>query len=253
MNTTHKIFRSTNIITGASKGLGLSLAKKILSADDRVITISRHLNEELTTLQKQNLPIEQITCDLTDNEALVQLANQLIPILNSQTDTIRLINNAGMVDPIGLFNGCIDDEMLHTAMNLNLIAPMKLTQLFIKHVSKQIIHKQIINISSGAGRAPVAGWGVYCTTKAGLDRFSEVISIECPDIKIVSIAPGVIDTDMQATIRAQSADNFPSIDRFTQLHQTGALASSNDTAEKIIQFMQSDKFGKVVIDDIRNY
>ena len=65
--------------------------------------------------------------------------------------------------------------------------------------------KRILNISSGAGRNPYEGWGAYCTTKAGLDHFSRVVAMEQANeqypVEIVSIAPGIIDTDMQATIR----------------------------------------------------
>ena len=106
--------------------------------------------------------------------------------------------------------------------------------------------KRIVNISSGAGRKAYEGWGVYCTTKAGLDHFSRVVALnkkmlEHP-VDIVSIAPGIIDTGMQETIRASKEEAFPLLDQFIDYKEKGLLSSADQTAEKLIMFMENEDF-----------
>ena len=115
-----------------------------------------------------------------------------------------------------------------------------------------------MNISSGAGRKVYEGWGTYCTTKAGLDHFSRVVAFEQANaeypVDIVSIAPGIIDTGMQETIRSSNEEVFPLLDQFIDYKEKGLLSSAEGTAEKLIQFMEKEDFQKVgPILDIRDF
>ena len=104
------------------------------------------------------------------------------------------------------------------AIALNLTAPMILSNAFIMKLKDFEGTKRIVNISSGAGRNAYEGWGTYCTTKAGLDHFSRVVALEQENaeypVDIVSIAPGIIDTGMQETIRGSKEEAFPLLDQF---------------------------------------
>ncbi len=166
-----------------------------------------------------------------------------------------MINNAGTVEPIGLI-GTIDNAKLTEAVAINLTAPMILSNAFISVLEKFKGQKKIVNISSGAGRNPYEGWGVYCTTKAGLDHFSRVVSLEQEKaeypVHILSIAPGIIDTGMQETIRASNADDFPLHDRFVDYKRQGHLSSAEETASKLISVIDREDFSKLgPIADIR--
>lgn len=109
-------------------------------------------------------------------------------------------------------------------------------------------------ISSGAGRSPTAGWGVYCATKAALDRYAEVVALEQgASLRIASVAPGVVDTGMQAEIRSTDPDRFPAIQRFIDLHAGQQLASPDAVAQRLLRLLESDQFGQNIIDDIRHY
>jgi NAD(P)-dependent dehydrogenase (short-subunit alcohol dehydrogenase family) len=109
-------------------------------------------------------------------------------------------------------------------------------------------------ISSGAGRQAIPGWGVYCATKAALDRYAEVVSVEQGTrARIVAVAPGVINTPMQETIRNADSKRFPVLDTFVQLHQQGALAQPAHVAEQLLSFIEDDSFGQKTIDDIRQH
>ncbi|MGP1615597.1 MAG: SDR family NAD(P)-dependent oxidoreductase, partial [Pollutimonas bauzanensis] len=112
---------------------------------------------------------------------------------------------------------------------------------------------RILNISSGAGRNPTAGWGVYCATKAALDHYTQVLHAENHGARVASLAPGVIDTGMQEKIRGSDAASFPNVERFAQMHEQGQLSSPGAVAEKILRYLAHDDFGATVLDDIRNH
>ena len=106
---------------------------------------------------------------------------------------------------------------------------------------------RIVHISSGAARKPYPGWSIYGASKAALDRHAADAASE--GVRIVSLAPGVVDTAMQAGMRADPA--FPLRDQFAALHADGKLQSASDTAAKILAYCQSDQFAHEPIADIR--
>src|SRR5207249_1406644 len=72
----------------------------------------------------------------------------------------------------------------------------------------------VINISSGAAHHPLEGWSAYCSAKAGLAMLTSAIALECADagVRVFGLSPGVIDTDMQAAIRASGISQIRQID-----------------------------------------
>ncbi|MFS0689181.1 SDR family NAD(P)-dependent oxidoreductase [Sporosarcina sp. 179-K 8C2 HS] len=234
------------IVTGASKGIGFELMKQLKSKGDKVIGIARtNANEDE----------DMLTVDLSQTAHLAELIRNVIEENVSSATSFTLINNAGTVEPIGLI-GTIDESKLSEALAVNLTAPMILSNAFISALDKFEGDKRIVNISSGAGRSPYEGWGVYCTTKAGLDHFSRVVSLEQKQaehpVDILSIAPGIIDTGMQETIRASNADDFPLHDRFVDYKRHGHLTSAEETARKLIVILERKDFSSLgPIADIR--
>ena len=237
------------IITGASKGIGFELAKQLSGEGHFVIGIAR-------TASKLD-GVKFIEADLSETGNLESLINEMIAAAPQDTASFTLINNAGTVNPIGLI-GTINAEEVSTAIALNLTAPMILSNAFIQTLKEFDGVKRIINISSGAGRNAYEGWGTYCTTKAGLDHFSRVVALEQENAKypvdIVSIAPGIIDTGMQETIRGSKEEAFPLLEKFMDYKEKGLLSSAEQTAEKLISFMENVDFKTIdSITDLREY
>src|SRR3546814_7749275 len=81
------------------------------------------------------------------------------------------------------------------------------------------------------------GWGVYCATKAALDHYTQVLHAENHGVRIAALAPGVIDTGMQEKIRGSHANDFPSVERFAQMHEQGQLSSPADVAARILRYI----------------
>src|SRR5690606_41484248 len=140
-----------------------------------------------------------------------------------------LINNAGPVDPVSLSDGLFDAAAIERAFTLNVVSAMVLSAAFLRSAPTQA-DRRIVNISSGAGRKPTRGWPVYCATKAALDHYTRVLAEENPDLRVASLAPGVVDTAMQERIRGTDRRHFPDLDRFLQLHEQGQLASPQSIA-----------------------
>ncbi|AMQ05745.1 SDR family NAD(P)-dependent oxidoreductase [Sporosarcina psychrophila] len=237
------------IITGVSKGIGFELAKQLGSEGHFVIGIAR-------TISKLD-GVKFIRADLSETEKLEAVMDEIITVFPREAVSFTLINNAGMVDPIGLM-GAINAEDITKAVALNLTAPIILSNTFIGALKNFKGVKRIVNISSGAGRNAYEGWGAYCTTKAGLDHFSRVVALEQGSaehpVDIVSIAPGIIDTGMQETIRGSKEEAFPLLDRFIDYKEKGLLSSAEQTAGQLIAFMVNEDFKTVgAIADLRDF
>ena len=118
------------------------------------------------------------------------------------------------------------------------------------------MEKVILNISSGAAVNAYDGWAGYCTSKAGINMFSEVINAEnnikgYENFKVLSVAPGVLETAMQGQIRESSKKDFSQVDRFLELKNDGALKSPKSTAIELLSLIEKSN-SKLVYQDLRN-
>ncbi|WP_245698307.1 SDR family NAD(P)-dependent oxidoreductase [Sporosarcina ureilytica] len=236
------------IVTGASKGIGLSVLKQLQEKGKKVIGLARTMPAKARHF---------VTVDLAETEKLEGVLTAIIREHIVEATSFTLINNAGTVEPIGLI-GTVNSAEVSNAISINLTAPMILCNTFIRELEAFSGAKKIMNISSGAGRKPYEGWGAYCTTKAGLDHFSRVIAVEqeraTNPVEIVSIAPGIIDTGMQETIRHSSEASFPLLNRFVEYKEQGLLSSAEETARNLISFLEKADFKTTgPIADIRHY
>lgn len=243
------------IITGASKGLGHALALSFMASDAHLIIISRRYSDALARrAHETGCRLQQLQMDLGDPANATNGLRHLAQAL-SHTNAQRyvLINNAATVTPVSSASRLIEPGQILTAFNLNVISVMTLTATFLQTTQDRGADRRVLNISSGAGRSATPGWGVYCATKAALDRYTQVLAAEQSDLRVVSLAPGVIDTDMQEQIRATAVQDFPQLSRFVSMHEHGQLSSPAAVAAQIIRYIERDDFGAQVLDDIRNY
>lgn len=245
-------------ITGTSSGIGASLARELLQQTHLVHGFSRRGNDALVEESiAQQYSYADHRLDLTGGEALGYLL-QLWKRLPLDTATsINLIWNAGDVDPVGLIGSDIPIARIQQALSLNLEGPMVMTQVFVQHLRQLDIPKRILFISSGAGRKPYPGWSTYCTAKAGMDMFAQVLATEQATedfpFLVSSLAPGVVDTEMQAFIRGQNEADFPRLQRFLDLKSTGKLWSAEFVATHIAQYLFSEAFGEQTVTDLRDW
>ena len=243
------------IITGSSRGLGRALVERIVQPGRRLIGLARTVNPSLDALARDaGATLEQIPIDLADIVATERVIDRVLADMPSPLARAVLIHNAGIVDPIARGVALRAGEV-QRAFSINVTAAMVLASRFVV-ATAGIPQRQILNISSGAGRNAMAGWGVYCATKAALDMYTRCLKVDASadtSLRVCALAPGVIDTDMQGVIRASDADMFPQVARFRSLKAGGQLQEAHQTAERILDYLARPDFGTIEIDDIRNY
>jgi benzil reductase ((S)-benzoin forming) len=222
------------LITGTGGGIGRSTAELLLKEGYLVFGYSRtnkitHPNFNFTTI------------DLSD---LTQVNDLTLPIINS--DSVLLINNAATIGNIVPFDKKETSNIINE-YNLNLISPTLLCKKFISSYTDQ--EKLIINIGSGAANSPIHSWSTYCATKAAIDMLSQVIAEENhKNLRIFSVHPGIVDTNMQKTIRETEEYLFPLLSKFTAYHAKNELETTTIAAQKLHYIIQnSNEFSNNII------
>ncbi|HQN12780.1 MAG TPA: SDR family oxidoreductase [Quisquiliibacterium sp.] len=237
------------IVTGHSRGLGAAIAAGLLARGIAVLGLARARHPDLAGTRPELF--DQVALDLSDTQAVTQwLGSGALDAWLADAGTVLLVNNAGVVQPIGPLP-LQDVTTIGTAVALNVAAPLMLAAATAAR-RRQGADCRILHVSSGAGRHVFPGWSVYCATKAALDHHARAVVLDnTPGVRICSLAPGVIDTDMQAEIRATGLERFPVRERFDAMKREGALASAEDCAARIVDHLLSDAFGTVPVADLR--
>lgn len=236
-------------ITGTSRGIGRALVEKALSYEHaRVTGFSRSAGPSHPHYTHTEV-------DLSQTDALLPLLDTLFPDL-AEANRLVLINNAGTLGDVK-YMGDLDPVSIATLWNLNVIAPAMLINAFLQRYRHSPAEKIIINVSSGAGKYPVDGWSGYCASKAALDMLSQVIALESKKrstgLRVYALAPGVVDTPMQATIRRTEEKNFSSWAKFVDYHAEQALDNPRTTADKFFQLIHHPETFQEVLQDVRQF
>ena len=236
------------ILTGHSKGLGLALGHELLARQIPVLAIARG---QIDALAGQSHLCTELSLDLSDGTALAAwLATPALASYLQSCTEILLINNAGTVHPVGAMADQ-DPAEVSRAVALNVAAPLMLAAAVVKAAAGRPC--RIVHVSSGAGSGAYPGWSVYCAAKAALDHHARAAALDAsPGVSICSLAPGVIDTAMQADIRATPATRFPQRQRFVDLHASGQLSAPSDCARRLVDYLLADTFGRNPVDDLRS-
>jgi benzil reductase ((S)-benzoin forming) len=244
------------IITGASRGLGLAIAQQLLSPTARLLCISRSTNAQLAAeAQAKGARMEQWPQDLAQGEAAATaLSTWLVNIDPHTLASATLINNAAQISTMVPLRDANPRE-LATALRVGLEAPMQLTAAFLGATREWNVTRKVLNISSGLGRRAMASSASYCAAKAGLDHFTRCLALDEALLengaKVCSLAPGVIDTDMQEQLRTSDPVKFPDVALFAGWHSDKQLSSPADAAQKVITFLNRPDFGADPIGDVR--
>jgi len=222
------------IVTGASRGIGASLARQI-SADPGADTLAVSRGGLAAPLPR----CEDLRCDLSTRDGQRKAADAIARRLGEKPwQKAVLVNNAGRVEPVAPLERADMDEFLR-AFALNVVAPAALMQAFVR-ASKSVPARSIINISSGVSQRPVQGWSAYCSSKAALDMLSRVAAAET-GLRVASLYPGLVDTAMQGLIRTLTPADFPSVQEFHDWKAQGVLQDPGTVAEKILKLEREGK------------
>ena len=244
------------IVTGASRGMGLAMAQHLLTPGNTLLCISRSSNDALTAAAAQSGgTLLQWSQDLAlSARAGARLEQWLTEQNGAQFASATLINNAGVIARIGPLSDADADD-LSRALRVGLEAPMQLTSAFLRATQAWTGVRKVLNISSGLGRRAMAAQAGYCAAKAGMDHFTRCVALDealKPNgAKVCSLAPGVIDTDMQVQLRSADANAFADRAAFVRLKDSGSLASPEQAAKNVLDFLARSDFGSEPVADVR--
>ncbi len=218
------------IITGGSKGLGHALCEQFLACGYQVIEFSRTAPHPYS-----------VRVDLASPQACRDIVEKAIaPIGVDTLQELVLINNAGTLDPIGASSQKPAAAVLAN-LNTNFTSAILVLSALVARFQSAPGPKRIANISSGAAQKGYAGWALYCASKAGMENYIRALALEQQrephPFTAINIDPGVINTDMQAMIRASTAIDFPDVERFIQRKHQGGLADPSDVAAAILNIL----------------
>jgi len=246
------------IVTGTSRGLGAAIAKQLLQeAAVTLFGVSRSQNNTLPDIAaRHGNQYHHLKFDLNRFDDYPDLIDQIFTSINrADMEAIHLVNNAGILAPVKPIQKSAAEDIVKN-INVNLIAPMLLTAHFLNRSASLKVDKRIINISSGAGKKPYHGWACYCTAKAGIDMFTQSVALEQQDqthpARILSLAPGVVDTDMQQYIRNVNEKDFRQRQKFLNLKAQDKLLAPEKVARIIMQLLLKQEFESGQVVDIRD-
>ena len=217
----------TAVITGASRGLGAGLAEAFR---ERGLRLGLCARSAPALAPGPDVVAERL--DVRDAEAVARFA----AAVEARFGAIDLwINNAGLLEPIAPLRD-VPVEAARTHLEVNVLGVRLGTQAFVRHLRRRGGEGVLVNVSSGAAQRPYAGWSVYCAGKAAVERLTECVALEEAEhgLRAYAVAPGVVDTDMQALIRATPAERFPEAPRFALRKREGRFNSPRVVAEHLL-------------------
>jgi benzil reductase ((S)-benzoin forming) len=244
------------ILTGASRGMGLALAQQLLAPDHFLLCVSRQVNPALASQAAQDgHALQQWPLDLAHSVAAAAHFKQwLAQHPASAFCSATLINNAGVMPHIAPVSDADPDDLVRS-LRVNLESPLLLTGAFLQATEGWHVPRKVLNISSGLGRRAMASQAGYCAAKAGLDHFTRCLALEealkPQGARVCSLAPGVIDTDMQVQLRGADASDFPDLQGFIDLQRQGHLTSPEMAASRVLAYLARPDFGADPVGDVR--
>lgn len=186
----------TAIVTGASRGIGLEITKKLISMGFRVYGFARNFSK----CDFQDDKFFKVTCDITKSGILVEKLKEI----RKNEDVHILVNNAG----IGYFGPHeeLNFKKIHDMVATNLEAPILISNILLRQLKKN--KGYIINISSITAKKSSTYGCAYAATKAGLTHFSESLFDETRKygVKVITIHPDIAKTDFYENANFRQAD-----------------------------------------------
>lgn len=245
------------ILTGASRGMGLAMAQQLIASGRQLICISRNTNDPLEAFAKQRgTKLEQWSHDLADaTGACERLRAWLMARGAEEFQSVTLINNAAWLPTISPLR---DATMADIAMTLRigLESVMQLSAVFLSATQTWRGERRLLNISSGNGRRAMASQSIYSAVKAGMDHYTRCVAEEEKLIAngagVCSLAPGIIDTDMQTHIRQTDPAKFPSHQTFVEFKRDGHLLTPEAGAARVLAYLARADFGVNPVADVRD-
>ncbi len=220
------------IVTGASRGLGAAIVRHLAQMGAGVVLAARStelIEEETQKICDAGGSALYVTADVSLEADCGRIVHQAL----DQFGRIdALVNNAGMVEPMGpVAQASAQDWQRNWAVNV--LGPVMLARMTLPSLRER--RGRIINLSSGAAVNVVPGWGAYSTAKAALNHLTTILAAEEPAVTSLSVRPGIVDTEMQANIRDKGKGRMgeSNYNRLYGLYEKGQLLPPDQPGKAI--------------------
>jgi benzil reductase ((S)-benzoin forming) len=229
---------SVVVITGASRGLGAGMAARMATLGVRLALCSRSEPPEPDVGGSEHGEVHRARVDVTDASAVDRFAAAVVERFG-RIDC--WINNAGLLEPISPLAQA-DPGAVAALVSVNLLGVLHGSATFARHVRERSGPGVLLNMSSGAAHHPYVGWAPYCASKAAVDMASEVLAREevGSGLRVHACSPGLVDTDMQAAIRATPPERFPAVERFLDAADRGDFNRAEWVADALLALAFAD-------------
>lgn len=220
------------IVTGASRGLGAAVARWLATAGSGVALVARSREKldgvaaDMRRLGGHPFVHPADVSDFNSCRSAVESTLQRFGRIDG------LVNNAGIVQPLACVADASPDDWRRN-IEVNLLAPFYLVRAALSELRKR--RGRIVNVSSGAANLALESVSAYCTAKAALNHFTRVLAAEEMEVTALTVRPGVVDTDMQAVLRGEIANEMSAgqIAYYRQLKEQGELEPPEIPARSI--------------------
>lgn len=214
-------------VSGASRGIGAGIARRFAERGLRLVLCSRS-----APVLPDGADVLARSIDVRDEAGL----DTLVAEAEARFGHIDLwINNAGVLDPIAKLRD-VELEAFREHIDVNVTGVFLGTRCYVRHLRRVARPGVLINVSSGAATKAYQGWSAYCAGKAAVERLTEVVALEEREtgLRAHAVAPGVVDTAMQARIRETPEERFPDAPRFHERKRTDAFNSPTYVADELL-------------------
>lgn len=218
------------LVTGGGRGLGAATALALADAGADVAVLGRTdatMDTVAQAIGERGRRAVTVVADVTNWESV----RAAVAAVEQELGSVSiLVNNAGAVTATGHMAD-VDPAAWTYDLAVDLNGPFYSARAVIPAMMKRGWGR-ILNVTSGAGSQPIAGAAAYSVAKAGLNFLTQILATELAGTGAISIAvsPGMMDTDMQAELRASPQ---PEADFFRLAHQRGWLRPAEEPAALI--------------------
>ena len=228
-------------ISGASSGIGEALARTVPDEGARVIGISRRAPAGIAHLE----------ADLSDASSWSDVgASFERELAGFAGERVVFVHAAGTLEPIG-FAGEVPTEAYTANVVLNSAVPQVLGHRFLAAAADVEASRHLVMLTSGAASSVYEGWSSYGAAKAAIDQWVRDVGAEQArrgGVHVMAVAPGTVDTGMQAQLRAVAENDFPQRQKFLDLHEAGRLSDPDDVARRIWALLERGLDNGSVVD-----
>ena len=234
-------------VSGASSGIGAAPTAHVSAMPDVAVA----------TFSRSDVDSEHhLSVDLSNPGEWISVAEWMGSVADeAQPSALWFFHCAATLNPIG-FAGEVDADAYASNVLLNSASPQVLGDRFIALAKRLGVRAVMVQISSGAATKPYPGWSSYCASMGRHVLLGVVVGEELEargePIIVVSVAPGVVETPMQAEIRGMHESDFPNVQRFRDLKSEGILRSPEEVARDLWALATGGDIANGAVVDLRD-